>query len=211
MFNDKLKQKLEIVPKFEITQKKSSIQPIWNYDFTNLVDNEEILSCINENKNNLQYNNDWLKEGAVLHAKNSGILLRHQNQDLQLEKLFKQAEQKAEKIWHKLSEWHSAYTFLLQQYLFTIYSTNQYIDWHDHGITDLVATYYVKVPKKSSNIIFLEDDRKEFQIEVKEGMCLFFPGSAIHKINPSKHEGERIIVTMNFWRDSLRPEYKSFM
>lgn len=204
----KLKSKVESFPYGNVKQSNLVTYPIWIYDFSDLVNNDKLLSCIFEHQTLMDYKHNWPESGNIFHCRHTPLLYPIENKNENLKELFLRAEQKVSEIWEQLGPYHKAYTFLLQQYLFSIYQKDEYIEWHAHGITELVGTYYAKVPAGSSNIIFLDANHKEFEIKVKEGMCIFFPGKAVHKINPSQHEGERIIITMNFWFNYLKNEFK---
>lgn len=202
---NKLKAKYESSPKFVVTQTKQHTLPIWSYDLQSLVDLDAIEEHIVSQRQNFNYDKSWQEAGGILHNWHSELFPRDANTNVALEKLFEITTQKVSNIWGTTNIYQHHYSFVLFQYLFAIYNKNDFIEWHDHGITEFGAAFYVKVPENSSNIIF-EDDKQNLEITVKPGMLIVFPGNARHKTDPSQHEGDRIIITMNFWKDKLIPK-----
>ena len=202
MVLNKLQEKYDAMPKFVIQQTKKFNIPIWTYDLQSYVDNDAIADYIVSQKHTLNYNTAWKDAGDILHNWHTNLIDRNDNTNPDLEKLFKIATQKVSKIWGYTDNYETMYSFLLEHYLLSIYNQNDYIDWHDHGISAYSASYYARVPANSSNIIF-ENEKQELEVEVKSGMLVLFPGNARHRTYPSQHQGDRIVVTMNFFKDRL--------
>lgn len=199
---NKLKEKYESSPKFLVTQTKQHTIPIWTYDLQSQVDHDAIADYIISQRNTFKYHDSWEEAGDILHNWHSSLLPRNKNKNPDLENLFDIATQKVYNLWGTTSIYQKNYSFVLLQYLLVIYNKNDYIDWHEHGVSEFSASYYARVPENSSNIIF-ENGTENLEIVVKPGMLVLFPGNAKHKTDPSQHEGDRIIVTMNFWKDKL--------
>ena len=81
---------------------------------------------------------------------------------------------------------------------------------HNHHLTHLVISCYLKVPENSGRILFRDPvhDLRSMEphqhgsnpwipYEVKTNDVLFFPGWLYHKTEPSKSNDERIVMTLN--------------
>ena len=103
--------------------------------------------------------------------------------------------------------------------LFTLiveYKHNSYIDVHSHAPVALVATFYLKKPKDSSNIIVVDpnadvlhyqpyaldtanyNDWFHEELQVEEGDLVLFPGYVKHLIKPTTTLENRIVIATNF-------------
>jgi hypothetical protein len=60
------------------------------------------------------------------------------------------------------------------------------------------------VPKNSSPLCFKHDGPKDNSdcINVKTGNLVIFPGELLHYVPKSLHEGERISISMNLFKNS---------
>lgn len=87
---------------------------------------------------------------------------------------------------------------------------------HNHALTHIVASCYIKVPEDSGNIIFrdpLHDIRSMephqhgsnpwIDMKVKTGDVVFFPGWLYHRVQPSNSDEERIVMTINIKIDEM--------
>jgi len=96
------------------------------------------------------------------------------------------------------------------------YKQNSYIDVHSHAPAALVATFYLKKPKDSSNIIVVDpnadvlhyqpyaldtanySDWFHEELQVEEGDLVLFAGYVKHLIKPTMTQEDRIVITTNF-------------
>jgi len=202
MFYNKLQAKIENNPQYFVQQVKQYKLPIWEYDLRPHVNNQGIVDYVLSKKHLLKYKENWEEAGDILHNWHSPMIPKSQNTNIDMAKLFDVATEKVSKIWGTTDKWQKSYDFVLLHYLLSIYNTDDFIAWHDHGVSEFSASYYAKVPENSAGIVF-ENGKNTLEINVKEGMLLIFPGNAIHKTNPSQHVGDRIVVTMNFWKDKI--------
>ncbi len=71
---------------------------------------------------------------------------------------------------------------------------------HDHYPATWSAVYYVATPPMSSVLNF---PSAGFSIEPSEGLLLIFPSNVKHEVPASNIEKKRIVVSMNFYPESL--------
>ena len=88
---------------------------------------------------------------------------------------------------------------------------------HAHGSSHFSGVYYVKVPKNSGNLYFVnthtsltppfnywEDGKAdEVEYEAKEGDLYFFPGSLSHRVGKNKTNEDRISISWNVYLKDL--------
>ena len=83
---------------------------------------------------------------------------------------------------------------------------------HNHGRSDLIAIYYVKVPPRSGNFVVLRNDgsqylnlydfRKdmlELNLEPEEGRLYLLPGHLWHYVEASRADQDRISISFNIY------------
>ncbi len=84
---------------------------------------------------------------------------------------------------------------------------------HVHPRSNFSGIYYLKVPKKGGELIFLENDKRsmsdlfsfidseefysEYYIYPKKGLFLLFPSSLSHMVKPHIENTDRISVAFN--------------
>ena len=96
------------------------------------------------------------------------------------------------------------------------YKHNSYIDVHSHAPVSLVATFYLKKPKDSSNIMVVDpnadvlhyqpyaldtanySDWFHEELQVEEGDLVLFPGYVKHLTKPTMTQENRIVIATNF-------------
>jgi hypothetical protein len=71
---------------------------------------------------------------------------------------------------------------------------------HDHYPATWSAVYYVETPPMSSVLNF---PSAGLSIEPSEGLLLIFPSNVKHEVPASNIEKKRIVVSMNFYPESL--------
>lgn len=95
---------------------------------------------------------------------------------------------------------------------------NDYNLPHVHAYSDISGVFYLKVPKNSGDIVFInsqefqhhllidsftEEFKKqislysEYSITPEEGECVIFPSSLYHRVNPNKTNEDRISIAFN--------------
>ena len=97
-----------------------------------------------------------------------------------------------------------------------INSRNDYNDGHDHLDAYYSGVYYVKIPKNSGNLYFLnpiwtpplqkrfsslmdlDSNDKEIEFEAKEGDLYLFGGKVPHRVGRSLSDEDRISISFNF-------------
>jgi uncharacterized protein (TIGR02466 family) len=100
--------------------------------------------------------------------------------------------------------------------LITEFKQNSYIDVHCHAPADLVATFYLKKPKDSSNIMVVDPnadllyyqpnnlDYENYadwfheELQIEEGDLVLFPGYLKHLTKPTITQEDRIIIATNY-------------
>lgn len=94
-----------------------------------------------------------------------------------------------------------------------LHPTNAWSDWHSHSTHHLAATFYLKLPKKSGNLIFYnpleyhyhsspftetaKDSIMWQEIELAEHDLIIFPAWIRHKTGVNKSDKNRIVITFN--------------
>ena len=84
---------------------------------------------------------------------------------------------------------------------------------HTHPHSNFSGVYYLDVPEKKGELIFMENDKRsmnnlesflhsdefwsEFQIKPKKDMILLFPSSLVHMVRPHYEDGDRISLSFN--------------
>jgi hypothetical protein len=84
---------------------------------------------------------------------------------------------------------------------------------HGHGSTEMVMTYYHKIPAGSSSITFYNPfevstgmapfSEKSFTIQPEEGLLLAWPGFLWHQVNENKVDDTRIAISMHVHQGSF--------
>ena len=69
---------------------------------------------------------------------------------------------------------------------------------HNHnGKAFISGVYYLQVPKKSGNVIFIHENKEELEIPAKPGKLIFFPAGLDHYVKGNKGSGKRISMSFN--------------
>lgn len=93
------------------------------------------------------------------------------------------------------------------------FSKGSSLETHSHGSTEMVMTYYHKVPEGSSSIKFYNPfdastgmapfKNKVFEYKPKEGDLLAWPGFLWHKVEEQEVHEERIAISMHIHQGSF--------
>jgi len=69
---------------------------------------------------------------------------------------------------------------------------------HNHnGKAIISGVYYLQVPEKSGNVIFIHENKEELEIPAKPGKLIFFPAGLDHYVKGNKGSGKRISMSFN--------------
>lgn len=68
--------------------------------------------------------------------------------------------------------------------------------WHYHGKCTFSNVYYVELPDDGAKTSFRLFN-KEFEIEVKEGQILTFPGCFVHCSKPNQSKKRKTVISFN--------------
>jgi hypothetical protein len=69
---------------------------------------------------------------------------------------------------------------------------------HNHnGKAIISGVYYLQVPKKCGNIVFLEGNKKKLELSAKSGKLLFFPPELDHFVQKNNGNEKRISLSFN--------------
>ena len=109
----------------------------------------------------------------------------------------------------------------------SINSKNCFNEEHDHHGAYYSGVYYVKVPKNSGNLYFInpyywntkpirkypnicryENENKEIEYKSKEGELYFFVGEMPHKVGKNLSNDDRISISFNFNFYHLREQFE---
>jgi len=69
---------------------------------------------------------------------------------------------------------------------------------HNHnGKAIISGVYYLQVPEKSGNVIFIHENKEELEIPAKSGKLLFFPPELDHCVQENMGSETRISLSFN--------------
>ena len=69
---------------------------------------------------------------------------------------------------------------------------------HNHnGKAIISGVYYLQVPEKSGNVVFIHENKEELEIPAKPGKLIFFPAGLDHYVKGNKGSGKRISMSFN--------------
>ena len=77
------------------------------------------------------------------------------------------------------------------------YTSEEYTLKHDHWPSLWSFVYYVDVPQNAPGLSFPQEDSKEIEIKVHNGLLLMFEGHLKHQVNSKKFSGNRYVVSGN--------------
>lgn len=85
----------------------------------------------------------------------------------------------------------------LTSYWYQQYEKGNYHGWHTHGNCAFSNIYYLELPEGSSKTTFRLND-EEFEVDVKEGDLLTFPGHFFHCSKENKSDKRKTIISFNY-------------
>jgi hypothetical protein len=88
------------------------------------------------------------------------------------------------------------FDLMCQTFWFQQYGKEDFHSWHVHQDCLYSNVYYVDLPDGASKTSFKFLD-EEFEVDVKEGDILTFPGSALHCSKPNKSDKIKTVITFN--------------
>ena len=69
---------------------------------------------------------------------------------------------------------------------------------HNHnGKAIISGVYYLQVPEKSGNIIFIHENKEKLEITAKPGKLIFFPAELDHYVQENEGTKKRISLSFN--------------
>ena len=69
---------------------------------------------------------------------------------------------------------------------------------HNHnGKAIISGVYYLQVPEKSGNIIFIHENKEKLEITAKPGKLIFFPAELDHYVQDNEGTEKRISLSFN--------------
>jgi uncharacterized protein (TIGR02466 family) len=88
-----------------------------------------------------------------------------------------------------------------------------YNDLHDHPGADLAAIFYIKVPRKSGNLVLMDpftykecklnaaitplESIRSYSFTPTEGKFIMFPGHLLHRVETNRSKEDRISIAFN--------------
>jgi len=85
----------------------------------------------------------------------------------------------------------------IKNYWYQIYKKGDYHGWHEHFISPYSNIYYLSLPESASKTTFRLCG-EEFEIDVKEGQILSFPGFITHCSKPNQSDEDKVVIAFNF-------------
>lgn len=191
---NRLKEKLENFPKFSFQQQSLINCNVFVFDLNHLIDPVQIANtCL---KYKIEANRAEGKQGQALYHTWRSKLFTAENAILEFSKLLEVCKDKANIVSQ------SFYSYHIHEYLFALYNQGDFAIPHIHSNVDLVGVYYARYPKNSSPLVFSSTEQ-DVIITPTEGSLIIFPGQCLHSVPTSGHEGDRIIVSFNMFKDKL--------
>lgn len=69
---------------------------------------------------------------------------------------------------------------------------------HNHnGKALLSGVYYLQMPEKSGNVVFINEHKEKLEVPTKRGQLLFFPPELDHYVQENKGSDNRISMSFN--------------
>jgi mannose-6-phosphate isomerase-like protein (cupin superfamily) len=93
-------------------------------------------------------------------------------------------------------EFKLPFDLICQYFWFQQYATTDFHSWHVHHDCLYSSVYYLDLPEGASKTSFKFLD-EEFEVDVKEGDILTFPGSVLHSSKPNKSKNIKTIIAFN--------------
>jgi hypothetical protein len=183
---------MELIPKAVVKQQRTIDSEVFVFDLNDEIDANEISDICRF------YKTDEFKETKTesVYAWRSDYTYTLNNKMPKFQPLLNVVTERIKLIWKM------PYSFVIDHYWFAIYQNGDKAKEHDHGWTDAACVYYASTPDKSAPLVFPSIDG-DVIIQPKQGMLVVFSGKCRHKVPKSEHDGERIIISMNVFKDKL--------
>lgn len=183
-----------------------------NYIFTNFL----ATDTLNLNLSNLELYANELKDssdGRIVSNKKGWQSNDLNHDDFELKELISEIK---ERIFVLLESQEFETNFFLDNIWMNINSTHAYNEIHIHPNSLLSGVFYVKVPKNSGRIVFVNPNfsissflwktsikklngfnSQKWKIDPKENMLLIFPSWLHHYVEPNDSNENRISISFN--------------
>lgn len=189
----KLKEKIELQPKYVVTQQHKLNHNIFVFDCNSEIDASYIASICKKYKTD-EYKE---KETQAVYAWRSDYLMIGSRKIPEFDNLFRVTISKVDQIKHNTNfNYYSDYSYAVDHYWFAVYHNGDDSKVHSHGSVDFACVYYASVPENSAPLVIPSEDNL-ITITPKPGTLVVMPGFCDHMVPKSEHQGERIIVAMN--------------
>lgn len=198
----KLKEKMELQPKYVATQQHKLNHNIFIFDCNSEIDAKGIVSICKK------YNTDEYKEKETqsVYAWRSDYMFIDDRKIPEFDDLFNVTLSKVQQIKYNLNlSKINNYLYGVDHYWFAIYNYGDDSKVHNHLPVDLACVYYASVPENSAPLV-IPSENNDIIITPVTGMLVVIPGLCNHRVPKSEHQGERIIVAMNL----LKLKHKKF-
>lgn len=211
------------------------VTPIWEYDIVDINNSrlEQFAYYLQKQDGEKRYTNNYIGGVNTYGIKWRSYYLSDSqiksNTDLSLltvkitdiaNKCFSELNPKADCRLHLNECW------------FNINAADEAVTSHLHPGTTLVATYYIKVPEFSGNIVFQTGDNSRYwnfppkyfvnrnkytevlhQVESRENLLVLFPGNLLHSVQRNMSGQDRVCMTFNFGikdTTTFSPNHRNF-
>lgn len=185
----KLKSKLELLPKFTAYQQHTLISNIFVFDLSLEIDARDVVDICK----NHQIEKFKEKSTESVYAWRSDYLYVSDNHIPDFDKLFDITLAKVTSVPKGIPD--SEYTYQVDHFWFAIYNKGDSSLVHNHT-HDYACVYYANVPENSAPLL-IPSANGNITITPTTGMLVVMPSHCNHSVPKSNHEGERIIVAMN--------------
>jgi uncharacterized protein (TIGR02466 family) len=125
-------------------------------------------------------------------------------------------QESANAYWSELGYRKDRHPYIVEMWA-NCYRGDSFIDAHNHAPAPLTASFYLKKPANSGNLVFEDPNATllkhqpydailkresyhllfEQELDVEEGDLVIFPGYLVHKTRPNMSQDERIIIGAN--------------
>lgn len=84
----------------------------------------------------------------------------------------------------------------IRNYWYQLYRKGDYHKWHEHFFCAFSNIYYLSLPEDSVKTSF-RIGSEEFEVDVKEGQILSFPGIFTHCSKENTSDKEKVVIVFN--------------
>lgn len=189
---NKLKEKLEKVPKYEVEQEITIKSKIYTFDLNPYINSSEIVDLCKKYHTD-EYKN---KEENILYGYRSLYVFPKIKMLQGFEKLL-------DVTTSKINNLSDRYSFFIHHFWFALYNTGDGANLHHHGDSEYACVYYARTPSNCAPLL-IPTKNGDIEIQPTTGMLLVMSGYCMHSVPESHHnDGERIIVAMNAFKEKV--------